>query len=124
MKAGKRSSKAKAFCCGMRLRLCLAVSLWFNSADLKTMNERLGAIRHIALDLDGTIYRGGTVFKSTVPFLELLGRLGIGHTFLTNNPSRSDADYLAHLRHLGVPARPEQVCTSVHATLEFLRGKW
>ena len=53
------------------------------------MNKRLRDIRHVALDMDGTIYSGGTLFKSTLPFLALMGELGIGHTFLTNNSSKS-----------------------------------
>ncbi|HZI33138.1 MAG TPA: hypothetical protein VFF11_12420, partial [Candidatus Binatia bacterium] len=47
----------------------------------------LGGVRHAALDMDGTIYSGGTLFASTVPFLALLRQLGISHTFLTNNSS-------------------------------------
>ena len=85
------------------------------------MNERLRVIRHVALDMDGTIYKGGTLFETTAPFLELLGRLGIGYTFLTNNPSRSSTDYLEHLRRLGLAAAPEQLYTSAQATIEFLQ---
>ena len=81
-------------------------------------------IRHVALDLDGTLYRGQTVFQTTVPFLELLGQLKIGHTFLTNNSSRSVAGYQAKLRAMGIPARREQIYTSAQSTIEFLRAKW
>ena len=52
--------------------------------------------------MDGTIYSGGTLFESTRPFLALLDGLGIGHTFLTNNSSKSAKDYLAHLRKIGI----------------------
>jgi len=85
------------------------------------MNERLSRIRHVALDMDGTIYRGGTMFAATGPFLALLGRLGIGYTFLTNNPSKSVTDYLLHLERLGVHATAEQLYTSTQATIEYLR---
>ena len=68
------------------------------------MNKRLRDIRHVALDMDGTIYSGGTLFESTRPFLALLDELGIGHTFLTNNSSKSAKDYLARLRQIGIPA--------------------
>ena len=88
------------------------------------MNRRLQKIRHVALDMDGTIYKGRTLFAATNPFLCLLRKLGIGYTFLTNNPSNSVDDYLAHLRDLGIPAAPEQLYTSVQATLEYLREKW
>jgi NagD protein len=91
---------------------------------LTALNQRLQRIRHVALDMDGTIYKGGTLFAATDPFLQLLRALGIGYTFLTNNPSKSVSDYLAHLRHLGIPATEEQLYTSVQATLEYLREQW
>ena len=85
------------------------------------MNRRLNDIRHVALDMDGTIYSGGTLFESTLPFLTLLGELGIGHTFLTNNSSKSSRDYLARLRQIGITATPDQLYTSTQATIEYLR---
>src|SRR3954471_21067973 len=88
------------------------------------MNKRLAAIRHVALDMDGTIYRGGTLFETTEPFLALLKDLGIGYTFLTNNPSKSVTDYLAHLREIGIAATEDQLYTSTQATIEYLREEW
>lgn len=88
------------------------------------MNRRLQKIRHVALDMDGTIYKGGTLFHTTDPFLRLLRELGIGYTFLTNNPSKSVTDYLAHLREMGIPATEEQLYTSTQATIELLLEKW
>jgi len=85
------------------------------------MTERLSRIRHVALDMDGTIYNGRTLFAATGPFLALLGQLGIGYTFLTNNPSKSLADYLLHLEGLGIRATAGQLYTSTQATIEFLQ---
>jgi NagD protein len=48
--------------------------------------------------------------------------LGIGYTFLTNNPSKSVADYLAHLRRLGIQATEQQLYTSAQATIEYLHA--
>jgi NagD protein len=79
-------------------------------------------IRHVALDMDGTIYRGRTLFPTTRPFLDLLDRLEIGYTFLTNNPSRSRDEYLDHLRHLGLEITPDRLYTSTQATIEFLEA--
>jgi NagD protein len=81
----------------------------------------LGDIRHVALDMDGTIYRGGTLFDFTNPFLALLRELGIGYTFLTNNSSKSVKDYLVHLSEMGIAATREQIYTSTNATVEFLQ---
>lgn len=85
------------------------------------MNKRLNDIRHLALDMDGTIYSGGTLFESTLPFLALMERLGMGHTFLTNNSSKSSKDYLARLSKIGIAATPDQLYTSTQATIEHLR---
>lgn len=88
------------------------------------MKRRLHKIRHVALDMDGTIYKGRTLFEEAAPFLNTLRELDIGYTFLTNNSSRSVADYLAHLRGLGIPATEEQLYTSTQATIEYLQRQW
>ena len=85
-----------------------------NPVDLKT-------IRHLALDMDGTIYRGGTLFDFTRAFLAQMDCLGIGYTFLTNNTSKSVKDYLVHLRRLGIEAREDQLYTGALATIDYLR---
>ncbi len=88
------------------------------------MKKDLSTIRHVALDMDGTIYKGGTLFDFTKPFLALLNRLGIGYTFLTNNPSKSAKDYLAHLQKFGIQADETQLYTSVQCTINFLRENY
>jgi len=91
--------------------------------DIRPENwTRLRAIRHLALDMDGTIYRGGTLFPFTRGFLQRMRGLGIGYTFLTNNPSKSSADYLAHLNRLGISAGPDELYTSAQATIDWLRN--
>ena len=86
-------------------------------------NHSLHGVRHLALDMDGTIYSGGTLFAETLPFLDLLKRLGVGHTFLTNNSSKSARDYLTRLRRLGIAAEPGQLYTSTQAMIEHLRER-
>ena len=85
-----------------------------------TLKERLRKIAHVALDMDGTIYRGGTLFPCTNPFLEQLRKLGISYSFLTNNSSKSTAEYVRRLQQLGVKATANEVYTSTQATIEFL----
>ena len=86
--------------------------------------ERLREIAHVALDMDGTIYKGGTLFSCTLPFIAQMRELGIGCTFLTNNPSKSSADYLAHLRKMGLAASPDELYTSAQATIDCLRRRF
>lgn len=90
----------------------------------QALAARLKRIRHVALDMDGTIYSGGTLFPFTLPFLSLLRELGIGHTFLTNNSSKSTLDYLAHLARFGITAEATEIYTSTQATLSYLRREY
>lgn len=88
------------------------------------MARKLRALRHLALDLDGTLYRGSQLFDVSLPFLSTLRRLGVGHTYVTNNSSRSLAEYVIKLRGLGLPAESDQVMISSQAALEFLPREW
>lgn len=89
--------------------------------DLQQLNERLQKIRHVALDMDGTIYNGTTLFPFTIPFLQNLKRMGIGYSFLTNNPSKSTEDYLKHLQRMGIGATAEEMYTSAQATIDYIK---
>jgi NagD protein len=81
----------------------------------------LQEIRHVALDMDGTLYRGSTLFDFSIPFLDRLRELEIGYTFLTNNCSRSVQDYVLALQRRGIGASPDQVYTSGLCTIDHLR---
>ena len=83
--------------------------------------ERLRGIKHVALDMDGTIYMGMSLFPYTKPFLEGLKELGIGYSFLTNNPSKSIADYLHKLETLGIHATREEIYTTALATIDYIK---
>jgi HAD superfamily hydrolase (TIGR01450 family) len=85
------------------------------------MMADLAKIRHIVLDMDGTIYLGKNLFPQTRPFLDGLAQMGIGHSFVTNNCSRSRAEYVHHLREIGIDADPSAIWTSAHATIHYLR---
>lgn len=82
---------------------------------------RLRRLRHVALDMDGTLYSGSRLFAGTRPFLATLKKLGIGYTFLTNNSSKSVADYVTHLRGMGLAAEPGDFFTSTQATIRCLQ---
>ena len=86
--------------------------------------EALAKISHVALDMDGTIYLGSTLFPYTQHFLETLRRLGISYSFLTNNPTKSSGDYLEKLRKLGIEATAEQMYTSSIATVDYIHQNY
>lgn len=84
------------------------------------LSERLSQIRHVALDMDGTVYLSDTLFPWTIPFLEKLDSLGIGYSFLTNNPTKSVDDYLKKLHGMGIKATHDQMYTTTIAMADYL----
>jgi HAD superfamily hydrolase (TIGR01450 family) len=86
--------------------------------DLKS---RLQSVRHVALDLDGTVYTDDTLLPNSLGFLKVLSDRGIGHSFLTNNSSRGTQDYLPLLQKMGIPAEASHIYTSADATIEYLK---
>ena len=83
--------------------------------------KRLRKLRHVVMDMDGTIYLGSRIFPFTLDFLRELERLGIGYSFLTNNPTRSPQDYLSKLEAMGIPCRADQMLTTSQAAVEYIQ---
>lgn len=71
--------------------------------------------------MDGTIYNGETLLECSLPFFETLEKLGVKHTFVTNNPSKSCVDYLMKLRRMGLNVTVDELYTSALATVDTLR---
>ena len=92
--------------------------------DSEALRERLSHIRHVALDMDGTIYMGQSLFPYTRPFLQSLREMGITYSFLTNNPSTSIADYLKKLAGMGIEATKEEMYTTALATIDYIRTRY
>ena len=83
--------------------------------------ERLRKLKHFALDMDGTIYLGATLFPSTTGFLGGVKEMGLNYSFLTNNPSAGISDYLAKLAKLGIEATREEMYTTSIATIDYIK---
>ncbi|MDD2961223.1 MAG: HAD-IIA family hydrolase [Muribaculaceae bacterium] len=85
------------------------------------LKEACAKIKHVALDMDGTIYLGSTLFPYTLSFLKKLKDNGIGYSFLTNNPTKSVEDYLKKLRNMGIDATREEMNTSAVSTIDYIK---
>jgi NagD protein len=90
----------------------------------KIVKEKLAKIKHVALDLDGTIYMGDSLFPYTIPFLEKLKQMNISYSFLTNNPSKSLDDYLQKLEKMGIHATEEEMYTTTVATIDYIKAHY
>ncbi len=88
------------------------------------VKSKLAKIKHVALDMDGTIYMGDSLFPYTIPFLERLKRMNISYSFLTNNPSKSLDDYLQKLAKMGIQATEEEMYTTTVATIDYIKAHY
>ena len=86
----------------------------YNKELTPELKKKLSGIRHIALDMDGTIYMGSNLFPFTKGFLQDMTDAGIGYSFLTNNPTKSVADYLHKLEGMGIMPM-KATCTQPHS---------
>lgn len=88
------------------------------------LKEKLSKIKHLALDMDGTIYLGSTLFPFTKKFLADMTEAGISYSFLTNNPSISVSDYLKKLDKLGIEASEDNMYTTSLAAIDYIKSHY
>lgn len=81
-------------------------------------------IRGIISDLDGVAYRGDTPIPDSVEAFRRWHELGIPYAFVTNNSTKSAAQFAATLTGIGIPARPPQVFNTISAVTALLRQRW
>ncbi len=82
---------------------------------------QLSQVEQVFLDMDGTIYHGGELFPTTIPFLEFLKGRKINYAFLTNNSSYSITEYIDKLAVMGIQAEEENFYTSTEYTIDYLK---
>lgn len=87
-------------------------------------SAKLKRIKHVALDMDGTIYLDNTLFPFTKDFLRKLAEAGIGYSFLTNNPSKSVDDYLRKLHDMRIDASEENIYTTSIAAIDYIKRNY
>jgi HAD superfamily hydrolase (TIGR01450 family) len=87
------------------------------------LDESLDGIDAVFLDLDGTIYLGGSLIEGASEFLDRLENRGIRRFFLSNNSSKSVGQYLEKLGGMGIDANEEEVLLSTHDLIAWLSNE-
>ena len=72
-------------------------------------------------DMDGTLYLGNQLYSFTKELLATIRAKGKKYLFMTNNSSKSVADYVKKLAHLGIEATEDDFITSSQATAYYLK---
>ena len=86
-----------------------------------TKQELIRSKRLFLFDQDGTLYLGSRLYDFTIPMLETIKATGRRYMFMTNNSSKSVADYIKKLEKMGITATREDFITSSQATAYYLK---
>lgn len=78
-------------------------------------------IKGLAIDMDGTVYKGMNLIPGAVEFIRGLNEKGIPYMFVTNNSSKGRRMYFEKLSKMGFDVDMRNVLTSGTATLRFLK---
>ena len=74
-------------------------------------------------DMDGTIYTENRLYDGTAELLRTIRQAGGRYVFITNNSSRSLADYVRKLRAFDLPVEEEDFFTSSQAAVLLLKQR-
>ena len=85
------------------------------------MKTDLKEIKLFLFDMDGTLYLGDRLFDFTNELLDTIRAKGGRYMFMTNNSSKSVADYIRKLEKLGINAEYDDFITSSQATTYYLK---
>jgi 4-nitrophenyl phosphatase len=78
-------------------------------------------IKYIFIDIDGVLYRGNHPIRGAREFIDYLIEQNIKFICVTNNSSKSPADYSRKLKNMNINIQENEIINSGVATVEFLK---
>ncbi|CEL07358.1 Putative 4-nitrophenylphosphatase [Aspergillus calidoustus] len=90
------------------------------TGDAAGIKEFLDKFDVFLFDCDGVLWSGDHLFPGTVETLELLRSNGKQVVFVTNNSTKSRADYKKKLEVLGIPATTEEIFSSSYSASIYI----
>jgi len=91
---------------------------------LNDCQKQMNFIKGVVLDMDGTFYIGDHLLSGSLDLLAFFNDHGIQFSFLTNNSTRSLADYRQKLLEMGVHEEDCRIYTSGEATIQYILGQY
>ena len=85
------------------------------------LREIVSKVKLYLFDMDGTLYLGDRLYDFTIELLQEIKNTGGKYLFMTNNSSKSVADYIKKLEKFGISAEREDFMTSSQATAYYLK---
>ena len=83
----------------------------------------LRRVRHLIIDMDGVLWRGGRPMEGLRPFFDFLRQREIRFVLATNNASKRAEQYKERLARFGVEVALECILTSAQATAAYLASR-
>ncbi|CAM4206814.1 TIGR01457 family HAD-type hydrolase [Paenibacillus tarimensis] len=77
----------------------------------------------LLIDLDGTLFHGSVMIDGADRLIRLLKELELPYLFVTNNSSASPETVAERMQAMGIPAEPEDVCTSAQGAAAYIAGE-
>ena len=77
-------------------------------------------IKHVAMDMDGVLYRGDQPLPGAIETLNTLRQRGVKVAFITNNASRHREELAAKVSSLGFPCDMHEIWGSAYTTARYI----
>ncbi|KAE8451278.1 hypothetical protein EG329_004443 [Mollisiaceae sp. DMI_Dod_QoI] len=90
------------------------------SGDSAAISEFIDKFDIFLIDCDGVLWSGDHLFPGTVETLELLRSKGKKIVFVTNNSTKSRADYQKKLTSMGIPSNVEEIFASAYSSAVYI----
>ncbi|KAI4092107.1 MAG: hypothetical protein LQ339_008003 [Xanthoria mediterranea] len=88
--------------------------------DKDGIADFIGRFDVFLFDCDGVLWSGDHLFEGTVETLEMLRSKGKQVVFVTNNSTKSRADYKKKLESMGIPATVDEVFGSSYSAAIYI----
>ncbi|KXZ52039.1 hypothetical protein GPECTOR_10g1062 [Gonium pectorale] len=88
--------------------------------DSATAPERLRDIHTLIFDCDGVLWRGSDIIRNAPEALRVFRQQGKRLLFVTNNSSKSRAEYASKFGSLGLEVSPEEIVSSSYCAAAYL----
>ncbi|MBO6015665.1 MAG: HAD-IIA family hydrolase [Lachnospiraceae bacterium] len=87
--------------------------------------QRLGQKKLFLFDIDGTLSVGDTLYEGSADLLAYIDRIGGRSYYITNNSTRSGADYVDKFkRAFGLDTTEDQFVTAGYMTMRYLKENY
>lgn len=90
------------------------------SGDQSAINDFLDKFDVFLFDCDGVLWSGDHLFPGIVDTLEMIRSKGKRVVFVTNNSTKSRADYKKKLESMGIPANVDEIFASAYSSAIYI----